>query len=468
MPSRNKRLLTGGSFLWLGHLVLAATVAAAEPGPSSPPLPRAEWPVPAETLVAVLPVGVTSDGLSLEVSPASANVKQQEPFVGSALDVPPDAPVDLAPAPGRVSGLVEEPPVEVAVAAEPSHRPEVRYFIERFSGVRKNVVEQWLIRSGRYTSMIHGILGQAGLPEDLIFTAMIESGFNPLAVSHAGAKGLWQFMAATAQRYGLRVDRWLDERLDPEKSTWAAAAYLRDLHAMFGSWHLVQAAYNAGEMRVTRAIQGLRTSDFWQLSQNSPILANETKNFVAAIQAAKVIGRDPDRYGFSVTPDAPVRYENVHVPAGTSLRSLALATGVPERDFQELNPALRLNQTPPGGPYALRVPPGAGPRVEAALARGVAPAREPVVAREVSARPAKAVSAKARTPQSGKPVAAVPSRIHVVKPKETLQVIAQRYGVSSEDLQRWNRLEDAARIHPGDRLRVTAMAPREDGQGGSR
>jgi membrane-bound lytic murein transglycosylase D len=395
-------------------------------------------------------------------------VKQHDPFIGSAFDVPPDTPVEPAPAPGRIAGLVEEPPVEVVVAAEPPHRPEVKYFIERFSGVRKNVVEQWLIRSGRYTSMIHSILGQAGLPEDLIFTAMIESGFNPLAVSRAGAKGLWQFMAATAQRYGLRVDRWLDERLDPEKSTWAAAAYLRDLHAMFGSWHLVQAAYNAGEMRVTRAIQGLRTSDFWQLSQNSPILANETKNFVAAIQAAKVIGRDPDRYGFSVTPDAPVRYENVHVPAGTSLRSLALATGVPERDFQELNPALRLNQTPPGGPYALRVPPGASPRVEAAVARGVAPAREPVVVREVSARPAKAVSAKARTPRSGKTVAAVPSRIHVVKPKETLQVIARRYGVSSEDLQRWNRLEDAARIHPGDRLRVTAMAPREDGQGGFR
>ena len=114
------------------------------------------------------------------------------------------------------------------------------------------------------------------------------------------------------------------------------------------------------------------------------------------------------------------------------------------------------------------MPPGASPRVEAALARGVAPAREPVVAREVSAKPAKTVSAKARTPRSGKTEAAVPSRIHVVKPKETLQVIARRYGVSSEDLQRWNRLEDAARIHPGDRLRVTAMAPREDGQGGFR
>jgi membrane-bound lytic murein transglycosylase D len=423
--------------------------------------------VPAETLVAVLPAGLTADGLSLEVSPASANVKQHDPFIGSALDVPPETPVEPAPATPRISGLVEEPPVEVVVAAEPPHRPEVKYFIDRFSGVRKDVVELWLIRSGRYTSMIHNILGQAGLPEDLIFTAMIESGFNPLAVSRAGAKGLWQFMAATAKRYGLRVDRWLDERLDPEKSTWAAAAYLRDLYAMFGSWHLVQAAYNGGEMRVTRAIQALRTSDFWQLHQKSPILANESKNFVAAIQAASVIGRDPDRYGFSITPDTPIRYENVQVPAATSLRSLALATGVPERDFQELNPALRLNQTPPGGAYALRVPPGATPRVEAALARGVAPAREPVVAREVSAKSTKTVSAKARTAKTGKAVSAAPSRIHVVKPKETLQVIARRYGVSSEELQRWNGL-DTARIQPGDRLRVTAMAPREDGQGGFR
>src|SRR5262245_3136016 len=116
MPSRNKRLLIAGSFLWLGHLVLAAMTASAEPSPSSPPLPRAEWPVPAETLVAVLPVGLpTSDGLSLEVSPASAHVKQHDPFVGSALEVPPDTPSEPTPATVTISGLDREPPGAVVV-----------------------------------------------------------------------------------------------------------------------------------------------------------------------------------------------------------------------------------------------------------------------------------------------------------------------------------------------------------------
>src|SRR5260370_12150403 len=113
--------------------------------------------------------------------------------------------------------------------------------------------------------MILEVFGQKGLPEELVFTAMIESGFDPVAVSRAGAKGLWQFMAPTARQYGLRVDRWLDERLDPEKSTVAAANYLKDLYTTFGSWDLTQAAYNAGEMKVIRPIKGTGTPAFWTL-----------------------------------------------------------------------------------------------------------------------------------------------------------------------------------------------------------
>ena len=152
--------------------------------------------------------------------------------------------------------------------------------------------------------MIRETLKRHGLPEDLAFTAMIESGFNPVATSRAGARGLWQFMAATAKRYGLRVDQWVDERLDPEKSTVAAAAYLRDLYNLFGSWFLAQAAYNAGEGAIARAIRATGSNDFWALARTG-FLHRETKEFVPQIVAAAQIGREPHRFGFEpVQPES--------------------------------------------------------------------------------------------------------------------------------------------------------------------
>src|SRR5712691_13453236 len=175
--------------------------------------------------------------------------------------------------------------------------------------------------------MIQSVLRSKGLPEDLMFTAMIESGFNPVAVSRAGAKGLWQFMAGTARRYGLRVDQWVDERLDPEKSTLAAAAYLRDLYAQFGSWSLAQAAYNAGEVTVLRAIRSVGTTDFWALARTG-FLRPETKEFVPQIHAATVIGQDPARYGFDVSGHLPSDVEFVSIPPATNLTTIAIAAAV--------------------------------------------------------------------------------------------------------------------------------------------
>lgn len=314
---------------------------------------------------------------------------------------------------------------------------EVTYYLERFqTGDRRAVVERWIERSGRYAGMIEAVLRDKGLPEDLMFTAMIESGFNPVAVSRAGAKGLWQFMAATARRYGLRVDRWVDERLDPEKSTVAAARYLSDLFALFGSWELAKAAYNAGEMKVLRAIRTLGTSDFWALTRGR-ILKEETKNFVPAIQAATLIGREPERYGFAASQTEPLAYESAPAPAGLTLARAAALAGVGVEDLLALNAELRLKQTPPGAPYLLKFPVGASERFVEAQER---------------LRGRRLVTAS-RGPQTAKP------EVHVVQPKETVSTIAKRYGVSTSELTRWNELDEAGRIRPGDRLRIASAAP---------
>lgn len=333
--------------------------------------------------------------------------------------------------------LVTEPTPAVArPAPAPAYRvavnEHVRYYLDRFqTGYRRAITESRLARSGRYLPMILDIFKEKGLPEELVFAAMIESGFNPVAVSRAGAKGLWQFMAPTARLYGLRVDRWLDERLDPEKSTVAAANYLHDLYTVFGSWDLAQAAYNAGEVRVQQAIRGTGTRDFWVLHRRSPHLPQETKNFVPAIHAATLIGREPEQYGFAVVPEEPVRYEVVTVPKGSRLMRLAGLSGVALPDLEQLNPELWQKQAPPDAPYELKVPLGTTQAIQTAV--------------ELDAAPRKIAAA----PRAG---------VHVVQSGDTVWRIARQYGVSSTQVARWNGLERPDRIFPGARLRVTAPA----------
>ena len=349
---------------------------------------------------------------------------------------PAEAP-DLPVTPAVVNlALVTEPTPAVArPAPAPAYRVQlnehVRHFLDKFqTGYRRAITETRLARSGRYLPMILDIFKEKGLPEELVFTAMVESGFNPVAVSHAGAKGLWQFMAPTARLYGLRVDRWTDERLDPEKSTVAAANYLRDLYTVFGSWDLAQAAYNAGEVRVQQAIQGSGSRDFWVLHRRSPHLLPETKNFVPAIHAATLIGRQPEQYGFTVVPEEPVRYEVVTVPKGSRLLRLAGLSGVALADLEQLNPELWQKQTPPDAPYELKIPVGTAAAMQAAVQLETAPRR--IAPGNASAG------------------------IHVVKTGESVWRIARQYGVSTTQLARWNGLDRPDRIFPGERLRVSA------------
>jgi membrane-bound lytic murein transglycosylase D len=265
---------------------------------------------------------------------------------------------------------------------------------------------------------------------------------------------MWQFMAPTARRYGLRVDQWVDERLDPEKSTVAAAAYLRDLHALFGSWPLAQAAYNAGEVKVARAIRVTGSNDFWTLARTNH-LRRETKEFVPQIHAATVIGRDPERFGFEFDDQPAPATETVSVPAATDLRRLSATAGIPHDTLRSLNSVLVRGVTPPGARYDLRVPVGAREGVLTALAPRRSP--QPVTASKPGAVRASRGAAGAD--------------VHVVRPRDTVSAIAKLYGVSVGDLVRWNRLERQDSIRPGDRLRVAAdlrQAAEREGQGAYR
>jgi membrane-bound lytic murein transglycosylase D len=365
---------------------------------------------------------------------------------------PTDEPGSVAAVPDEESEVAieldpwTEEAEEVAEAVKPP-RPayevvvndKVQYFVDRYTGDRREVVSRWFGRSTRYLDMIHEVLRARGLPEELAFVAMIESGYDPKAVSRAGAKGMWQFMAATARRYGLRVDRWVDERLDPVKSTYAAAAYLNDLHTQFGSWTLAKAGYNAGEVKVARAIRLTGTSDFWVLAE-SRFLRQETKNYVPAIHAATLIGRDPARYGFEngfepATSEPPAT-ATVRVPPRTTLASLAAKGRIPLQTLRALNPVLIRATTPPGPAYDLIVPEEAAEQLRVALA----PRKPTTAGRARKARPAGDTA-----------------DIHVVRPNETIKGIALHYGVTVTNLMRWNSLADPDLIRAGDRLRVAEI-----------
>lgn len=398
-----------------------------------------------------LPIGLSFAAIlaSGALTPGAAGSYVHESLEFAAVPPPPDDVVrpdpflDLFVEPGiqatgselDTAGAGEAPILDPSAEYPVVLNAEVQYFLDRFTGSRRAVVETWMSRSGRYLGMIRETLSGQGLPLDLAFTAMVESGYNPLAVSRAGAKGLWQFMAKTARRYGLRVDQWVDERLDPEKSTVAAAAYLRDLYTQFGSWTLAQAAYNAGEMTVVRAIRATGSSDFWVLNRTK-FLRRETKDFVPAIQAATIIGRNPDQYGFEIGEPGADEVERLAVPPSTDLRRLAATAGISAQMLRALNPVLVRGVTPPGTTWDLRVPTGTRDGVLAALA----PRRPVTVARGVVRRPT-----------------AASAEIHVVRPRDTVSTIAKRYGVSVSDLLRWNSLGQQDRIRPGDRLRVADL-----------
>ncbi|PIR23066.1 MAG: lytic transglycosylase [Deltaproteobacteria bacterium CG11_big_fil_rev_8_21_14_0_20_45_16] len=237
--------------------------------------------------------------------------------------------------------------------------PKVETWINYFQGRGRKWYGIWLERSGRYIPFMRKILREHGLPEDLVYLAMIESGFNHKAYSRARAAGYWQFIYSTGRLYGLQVDFWRDERRDPEKATIAAARHLKDLYDKFQDWKLAAAAYNAGQGKVTRAINRYQTEDFWELTKHS-YLKNETKNYVPKLIAAALIAKEPGKYGFNdISYQDPLSYDKIILRKPVNLKTLTNKTSYSLDDLVRLNPELNHPVTPPHiKEYELRVPYG--------------------------------------------------------------------------------------------------------------
>ncbi len=250
--------------------------------------------------------------------------------------------------------VIEEKPYHIQVVLNDS----VETYIEYFRTRGKSTFQRWLNNSGRYIDLMKDIFKNENLPEELVYVAMIESGFDSGAVSRAKATGHWQFMSDTARQYGLRSDWWVDERKDFIKSTHAAAQHFRDLHSHFGSWPLVLAAYNAGTRKVQRAMLRTGSADFWDLKESS-YLRGETKGFVPKFMAASLIARDPAVYGFRVPDVTPLRYEEVVIEAVMDIHIAAYCADSTYEMIKSLNPEINGRSTPPDDArYLLKIPEG--------------------------------------------------------------------------------------------------------------
>ncbi len=301
---------------------------------------------------------------------------------------------------------------------------KVEHFVQYFQTTAKNRFSSWLARSEKYFPFMKTLLREHGLPEDLVYMALIESGFNPYAYSRSKASGPWQFIYFTGKRYGLRSDWWIDERRDPEKSTIAAAKYLKDLYDMFECWYLAAAGYNAGERKIVAAMQRYQTEDFWELTKYS-YLKQETKDYVPQMIAAALIAKDPEKYGFvGIEYEEPLRYEKVKVPEVTDLRLIARACEVTLNEIKELNPELSRWCTPPDFPdYEIKIPPGK---------------KELFLKNFATLSPAERSQFK----------------IHVVRKGDTFPKIAKLYRIDVEPILEINRLNKRSRLSKGTNLLI--------------
>lgn len=238
---------------------------------------------------------------------------------------------------------------------------KVEMWIKYFQGRGRPHMERYLARSTRYEALMKKVLRDNKLPEDLFYIALIESGFSSSARSHASAVGYWQFIRGTGKRYSLDINKMVDERRDPVLATQAAAEYFRDLYSIFNSWYLSMAAYNVGEGRVIKAVRKYKTKDFWELSRNRRALPAETDNYVPKYIAAKLIAKNPDKYGFEgIDYMTPIEFDHVTLKEPVNLRLMAEKMNFNYEDFKDLNPKFKGEIAPldKDNTLSLRIPAG--------------------------------------------------------------------------------------------------------------
>lgn len=347
-----------------------------------------------------------------------------------------DAPGEVNAGADEASDAIPRVAAELRIPVE--NNDWVRKWINYFTRKDRERFQRFLDRGELYRDVVESVLEENDLPAELYYLAMIESGFQTHARSVAKAVGVWQFIPGTAERYGLRVEAQIDERRDPVRATEAAAKYLRDLHNVFGSWHLAMAAYNAGEIRVLRAIFKARTRDFWELV-SSNALPSETSNYVPKFIAAVLIGQNPEKYGFSIdhNHEAYPELEAVEVPGGLRLSDLASVSGLSHSELKRVNPHLTRGSTPfDGKTYEVWVPKSAVAQVQKNQSRLVQLAKPKFLAR-----------GNHRSPGT----------IHIVRRGETLSLLARKYNVSIGHLKRINGLR-SSRILIGMKLRTQSKS----------
>jgi membrane-bound lytic murein transglycosylase D len=303
----------------------------------------------------------------------------------------------------------------------------VASYINYFSNRGRGTLERALERSGQYRAMIQRVLKEEGVPQDLIYLAQAESGFHPLALSHAGARGIWQFMASRAQGYGLQRDWWIDERQDPEKATRAAAHHLHDLYNEFGDWYLAMAAYNSGPGTIQSAVKRTGYADFWELYKRN-VLPKETRNYVPIILAVTIMAKNPQQYGLQdVVPDKPTPYDSVKIDYPVDLRLVAECVDASASTLQDLNPSLLRLTTPKDQEFDLHLPEGTKDRYLSTI----------------SAIP---------------PDMRVWWRYHRVAPGDSLAALARTYHTTRQAIAQANNLDGDADLKPEAKL-IIPVAP---------